>query len=152
MIRVPVRVALCLIVPAFAGCALLQDHGTKVAAGVGAAITASELDLFEPEFIGGALIAYAIYDPLAPTWDISVTRLDEERVRFDLRMKRLVTGGEGEARQVFVRNAREIAESKGFAGFDVMRFEEGIDSTRPFACRVASGEVRYLRSRTFPGI
>ncbi|NMG32146.1 hypothetical protein [Aromatoleum evansii] len=148
----PVRVALCLILPVFTGCALLQDHGTKVAAGVGAALTASELDLFEPEFIGGALIAYAIYDPLAPTWDISVTRLDEERVRFDLRMKRLATGGEGEAHQVFVRNAREIAESKGFAGYDVMRFEEGIDSTRPFAHRVASGEVRYRRSRTFPGI
>ncbi|WP_343036105.1 hypothetical protein [Aromatoleum toluvorans] len=152
MIRVPARLALCLIVPIFAGCALLQEHGAKVAGGVGAAITASELELFEAEFIGGALIAYAIYDPLAPTWTISVTRLDEERVRFDLRMKSLVTGGDGEARQIFVRNAREIAESKGFAGYDVMRFEEGIDSTRPFAQRVASGEVRYRRSRTFPGI
>lgn len=146
------RLALLLIVPAVAGCAALQENGAKVAGGVGAAITASELDLFKSEFIGGALIAYAIYDPLAPTWTISVTRLDEERVRFDLQMKMLITGGEGEAHRIFVRNARELAESKGFAGFDVVRFEEGIDSTRPFARRVASGEVRYFRSRTFPGI
>lgn len=146
------RFAPCLIVSALTGCALLQDHGAKIAGGVGAALTASELELLEPEFLGGALIAYAIYDPLAPTWDIKMTQIDEEHARFDLRMKTLITGGEGEARQIFVRNARQIAESKGFAGFDVMRFEEGVDSTRPFARRFASGEVRFARSRIFPGI
>ncbi|WP_343035046.1 hypothetical protein [Aromatoleum diolicum] len=108
--------------------------------------------MLEPEYLAGALIAYAIYDPLAPTWDVSVTRLDEARVRLDLRMKTLITGGDGEARQIFVRNARQLAESKGFAGFDVMRYEEGVDSTRPFARRVASGEVRFARSRIWPAM
>ncbi|NMG77550.1 hypothetical protein GPA25_22620 [Aromatoleum diolicum] len=146
------RLALSLIVPALTGCALLQDHSAKLAGGVGAVLTASELDLLEPEYLAGALIAYAIYDPLAPTWDVSVTRLDEARVRLDLRMKTLITGGDGEARQIFVRNARQLAESKGFAGFDVMRYEEGVDSTRPFARRVASGEVRFARSRIWPAM
>jgi len=146
------RLALCLILPVLSGCALLQDHSAKVAGGVGVAMTASELSLLEPEYLAGALIAYAIYDPLAPTWDVSVTRLDEERVRLDLRMKTLVTGGDGEARQIFVRNARQLAEAQGFAGFDVMRYEEGVDSSRPFARRVASGEVRFARSRIWPGM
>lgn len=146
------RLALCLILPTLTGCALLQEHGAKVAGGVGAVMTASELDLLEPEFFAGALIAYAIYDPLAPTWEVSVIRLDEQRARLDLRMKTLITGGEGEARQIFARNARQLAEAQGFAGFDVMRYEEGVDSTRPFARRVASGEVRFARSRIWPAM
>ena len=113
---------------------------------------ASKLDLLSPEYLAGGLIAYAIYDPLAPTWDIKAVRLDEERVRFDLRMKSLVSGGEGEARQVFARNARQFAENGGFAGYDVVRFAEGIESTRPFARRFATGEIRLARSRVWPGL
>jgi len=149
------RLALCLgvcVLPLAAGCVAVQRHGGAAAGAVGAVVMASDLDLLEPEYLAGGLIAYAIYDPLAPTWEISALRLDPERVRFELRMKSLITGGDGEARQVFVRNARQIAEAEGFAGFDVLRFDEGIDSTRPFARRVASGEVRLARSRTWPGL
>lgn len=146
------RLALCALLPVFAGCAVMQEHGSKVAGGVGLGMMASELDLLEPEFLAGGLIAYAIYDPLAPTWSVRVVQYDEERARFDLHMKTLITGGEGEARQVFVRNVRQFAEEKGFAAFDIVRYEEGVDSTRPFARRVASGEVRFARSRTFPGL
>jgi hypothetical protein len=32
----------------------------------------------------------------------------------------------------------------------VLRYEEGIESTRPFARRFASGEIRLVRSRAFP--
>ena len=131
---------------------MFQEHGAGVAAGVGGALMASKAELLKPEFLGGALVAYAIYDPLAPTWEIKATKLDEEHVRFDLRMKSLITGGDGEARQIFARNARQMVEGRGFAGFDVVRFEEGIDSTRPFAHRVASGEVRILRSRIWPDL
>ena len=111
---------------------------------------ASELSYLEPEYLAGMLVAYAIYDPLAPTWKIDVSRAGEDRLRMDLRMKSLVTGGEGEARQVFLRNARQVVEAGGFAGFDVLRYEEGIESTRPFARRFASGEIRLVRSRAFP--
>lgn len=121
-----------------------------VAGAIGLALMASELDLFEPEYIAGALVAFAIYDPLAPTWRIDVTDIGGDRLRMDLRMKALASGGEGEARRVFLRNAREVVERGGFAGFDVLRFEEGIDSTRPFARRYASGEIRVLRSGIFP--
>lgn len=141
-----------LSLPMAGGCTLFQEHGNRAVGAVGLGVMASELELLEPEFAAGALIAYAIYDPLAPTWQVRATRLDEMRTRLDLEMKSLATGGEGEARQVFQRNARRLAESGGFAGYDVVAYEEGVESTRPFARRVASGEVRFIRSRTWPGL
>lgn len=146
------RLLLCLTLPLAGGCAMFQEHGNRAAGAVGLGMMASELELLEPEFAAGALIAYAIYDPLAPTWQVRATSLDETRTRLDLEMKALATGGEGEARQVFQRNARRLAESGGFAGYDVVSYEEGVESTRPFARRVASGEVRFIRSRTWPGL
>jgi hypothetical protein len=118
----------------------------------GLLLMASEASYFEPDYIAVALVAYGLYDPLAPTWTIEVSRSGEDRLRMDLRMKALVTGGEGEARQVFLRNAREVMVAGGFASFDVIRYEEGIESTRPFARRFASGEIRLVRSMTFPGL
>lgn len=124
--------------------------GGTVAGIAGGVLMASKLSYLKPEYIAGALVAYAIYDPLAPTWSIDVSRAGEDRVRMDLRMKSLITGGEGEARQLFLRNARRMVEAGGFAGYDVLRYEEGMEATRPFARRTASGEVRLVRSRQFP--
>jgi len=143
---------LAVALPLATGCAFVQEHSGTAAGVVGVAVTADEMTLFKPEYVAGALIAYAIYDPIAPTWNIRVQRVDEERVRFELRMKALHTGGEGEARQVFLRNARQLAEAEGLAGFDVIRYEEGVESTRPFARRVASGEIRLARSRVWPAL
>ncbi len=136
---------LALVVPIAAGCAMTQRHGGSVVGAAGGLMMASELGLLQGEYLAGALITLAIYDPLAPTWDIRTTRLDEERVRLDLTMKALATGGDGEARQVFLRNAHTIAREGGFAGFEIVRFEEGVESTRPFARRVASGEILLAR-------
>ena len=121
-----------------------------IAGAVGAVWMASELSFLEPEYLAGMLVAYGIYDPLAPTWSIEVSRSGEDRVRMDLHMKRLASGGDGEARRVFLRNAHELVRAGGFAGFDELSWEEGIESTRPFARRIASGEIRLVRSRTFP--
>lgn len=121
-----------------------------VAGIAGGLIALRELEMLEPQYLAGALVAYAIYDPLAPTWRIDIHEAGPDRVRMELRMKRLISGGEGDARQVFLRNARRMVEDGGFAGFDILRYEEGVESTRPFARRIASGEIRLVRSRTFP--
>lgn len=119
----------------------------------GVLLAASEASYLTPDYIAGALIVYGLYDPLAPTWAIEVSRSGEDRLRMDLRMKALVTGGEGEARQVFLRNARQVMEAGGYAGFDVVHYEEGVESSRPFARRVARGEIRLVRSsRTSPAL
>lgn len=156
------RIALTLALPLLTACAsdgtatriaerAAGVSGTAVAA-VGAVWMASDLAYLEPEYLAGMLVAYGIYDPLAPTWKIDVSRVGEDQLRMDLRMKALATGGDGEARRVFLRNAREVVEAGGFAGFDVLRYEEGIESTRPFARRFASGEIRLVRSQIFPGL
>ena len=67
----------------------------------------------------------------------------------DLDMQLEVLYGERD-NEVILRNARQVVEAGGFAGFDVLRYEEGIESTRPFARRFASGEIRLVRSRAFP--
>ncbi len=128
----------------------VAEAGGMAAGIVGGLAMASKLDMLGAQYLAGALVAYSIYDPLAPTWRIDVSRAGGERVRMDLRMRSLITGGEGEARQVFLRSARRMVEAGGFAGFDVIRYEEGMESTRPFARRVASGEIRLVRSRQFP--
>lgn len=129
-----------------------KESPGPVAGAVGGIWTAQQLGYLKPEFIAPALIAYSIYDPFAPTWEIKVTELDADYRRIDLNMKRLATGGDGEARQTFLRAARSLTAKGSYAGFDELRYEEGIDSTRPFARRVASGEIRLLKSRQFPGM
>lgn len=124
-----------------------KENGVGVVAGVW---MAQQLGYLKPEFLAGALVAYAIYDPLAPTWDIRVIELDAEHRRIDLGMKRLSTGGDGEAHRIFVRTAGSLVEKAGYAGYEELRYEEGIDSTRPFARRIAGGEIRLLKSRQFP--
>jgi hypothetical protein len=140
----------CLAALTLASCSWIQEENAALAGGAGAYVTMHKLQYTRPEYLAGVLIAYAIYDPLAPTWSIRVTELDERQRRIELDMKRLVTGGEGEARQIFLRVARFLAAEGGYAGYDETGYQEGMDSTRPFARRNASGEIRLVKSRQFP--
>ncbi len=92
-----------------------------------------------------AVAVYALVDPLAPNWAMQESRLAEDRFRIVLRMKALHAGGDGEARQVFARRAAQLASQPGFEAYDIVSWEEGIESTRPFAQRVAWGEIRLRR-------
>ncbi len=137
------------------GCAALQrmsSDGVSLAplAIPAGARVANAAGLLTPELSAAAAAAFFLYDPFAPNWDIEVTRLDEDRVSMRLAHKRLNSGGDGEARQVFLRNARRLVEEGGYAGYDVLSWEEGIESTRPFARRTAMGEIRLVSSRALP--
>ena len=115
-----------------------------IAGGVGGLLMAADLSYFAPQYLAGALVAYAFYDPLTPSWRVDVRSIDPERIGLELRMKALISGGEGEARQVFMRNARRVAEAQGASGFVIVRYEEGMESLRPFSVRTASGEIRVV--------
>jgi hypothetical protein len=128
------------------------DHGGPVAAIVGGLMMLDDLKMLEAEYIAGGLVAFAIYDPLAPTWRVAVSEAGSDRIRLALRMKSVSTGGGGEARLVFLRNARQMVEAGGFAGYEILHYEEGIESTRPFAHRYANAEIQLLRSRIFPAL
>ncbi len=92
----------------------------------------------------GAALYWAV-DPLAPNWQLEQAPLGADRVRIALRKKRFTSGGDGEAAQVFARRAEQVARDGGYAGYTVMEYTEGIESTLPVAQRVAQGVVRLNR-------
>lgn len=139
----PKPVALLCLCAALLACQpmqVLEENRAPVAATIGGIGLAAD-SLFKPQLLMGALFAWSLYDPAAPNWEIRAIPIDETSVRFELELRTLITGGEGEARTVFMRSARRFARDGGFAGFYIRRFEEGIGSTRPFAKRYAEGEI-----------
>lgn len=88
----------------------------------------------------GAAIYYVV-DPLSPNWQIEEARMGDNRFRISLRKKRFATGGDGEATQLFYRRAEQIVRENGYAGYTVLEFGEGVESTVPIAQRVAQGVI-----------
>ena len=92
----------------------------------------------------GVLLGAAVFwyvDPLAPNWQVAEARLADDRYRISLRMKPVTAGGEGEADAVFRRRAEQLARDRGRGEYVILEFSSGIESTLPFAQRVASGVV-----------
>lgn len=75
-------------------------------------------------------------------WQIEETRISDNRFRIALRKKRFTTGGDGEATQIFYRRAERIVRENGYAGYTVLEFGEGVESTVPTAQRVAQGVIQ----------
>lgn len=92
-----------------------------------------------------ALAFYIVADPLAPNWTIEEVRESDDHYFLSLRHKAIHSGGGGEARQVFGRRAAQLAAQPGFGSYQIVKWESGIDSGRPFAQRVAFGEIRLVR-------
>ena len=90
--------------------------------------------------VGG--VALLIYDPLAPNWEIQETQLSEDTYSYDLKMKRYHTGGAGESLQVLRRRAAQVQRERGFGGYDLVEYTEGIESKTLGAQRVAAGTIR----------
>lgn len=143
--RAPLPLPLLLAALLAGGCDTLRGVPSAAVGAASAVVLADQASYLGPEYLAAVGVVYALYDPWAPNWELDVRRLDETRVRFEMRLRSLITGGEGEARKVLARNARRIAEDGGFGGYEVVWFEEGVESTRPFARRVASAEVRLVR-------
>lgn len=90
-----------------------------------------------------AAILNYVYQPLDPNWDVADVALSNDTHRFSLRMKRFTTGGEGEGWQTAKRYAERLQRAKGASGFVMLEFTQGIDSSTPFARRVAEALVRF---------
>ncbi len=93
------------------------------------------------ESLAGAALLYAVIDPLAPNWQIETQPLADRRYAVALTMKRFTTGGEGEAYQVFLREAERIARDGGAVDYRIAAFSEGIESQTLVARRVARGII-----------
>lgn len=77
-------------------------------------------------------------------WDVSASRIAEDRYRLTLRMRRIHSGGVGESRATFNRRAAQLARARGYAGFEVLSYQEGIESTPLLAQRVAEGTIQLV--------
>ncbi|MGE5470032.1 MAG: hypothetical protein ACM3X0_04455 [Bacteroidota bacterium] len=93
--------------------------------------------------IAGAI--YLIYDPLAPNWDIEESRLNDDTYRFSMKMKRYHTGGAGESMQALKRRASQLQYEQGFASYEILEYNEGIDSQTLGARRTAEGTIRLVQ-------
>ncbi|MGB7989604.1 MAG: hypothetical protein WCF44_09410 [Candidatus Methylophosphatis roskildensis] len=101
-------------------------------------------------YAGVALAVYLVLDPLAPNWQIEQTHLPDDTYLLALRMRRFHTGGDGEARQVFHRRARELARSNGYSGYEVTRFEEALESAMLGSQRTVDAVIRLTGKSAAP--
>lgn len=92
-----------------------------------------------------AAVIHLIYDPLAPNWEIEEARLSEDTYRFSLKMKRYHTGGAGESMQIVKRRASQLLTERGFAGYQLVEYTEGIDSQTFGARRMAEGTIKLVQ-------
>lgn len=93
------------------------------------------------ESIAAGAVLLAVIDPLAANWQIETQPLAGRRYAIALTMKRFITGGEGEAYQVFQREAERIARDGGAADYRIYAFSVGIESQTLIARRVARGII-----------
>jgi hypothetical protein len=90
-------------------------------------------------------IAYLVLDPLSPNWEIEEAPLGENHIHFSLRMKRYYAGGAGEAQALFHRRARELMRLNGFESYQVVEYQESLDSSVLGSQRTAVGVVMLTR-------
>lgn len=111
-------------------------------------LTSSGLSISLGKLVTGAvggLVILMIYDPLSPNWEIQQARLSEDTYRFDMRMKRYHTGGAGESMQILRRQAAQLQRERGYGGYELLEYTEGIDSKTLGAERVAEGTIRLTQ-------
>ncbi len=125
--------------------AAAEGGGAAAAGGTSAAASVTGYGAFIRPLGGAALLAYALYDPLAPNWTVEVQALNERTFRIVMTQRALTTGGNGESWRIFQRAARTLAQRHEAADYEIRSYEEGVHSTRPLAHRYAIGEVRLSR-------
>ena len=90
-------------------------------------------------------LLYIIYDPLAPNWTIKERPLDPDTYHLSLRAKHFRTGGDGEAMQILKRRALQLQREKGFSGYRLLDYSEGLESSTPFTYKVSEGTIQLVK-------
>lgn len=91
-----------------------------------------------------AALLYVVYDPLAPNWTIKEKALNTDTYYLSLRAKSFRTGGDGEAIQVVKRRAVQLQRERGYAGYRILDYSEGIESSTPLTHRVSEGTIQLV--------
>ncbi len=86
-----------------------------------------------------------ILDPLVPNWDIEEAAFPDNKYHMTLKMKRYYNGGAGEARMIFQQRAKSLMLRSGFDSYQVLEYNESLDSSLLGSQRVAQGVIVLLR-------
>ncbi|WP_319240720.1 hypothetical protein [uncultured Propionivibrio sp.] len=110
-------------------------------------LTPSTTLSFEQLLLGGAIgtAIYLVYDPLAPNWNIEERAVNGDTYELSLRAKSFRIGGDGEAYQILKRRASTLQQSRGYSGYRILNYSEGIESSTPMTHRVGSGTIQLVR-------
>lgn len=96
---------------------------------------------------GQAALLYIIYDPLAPNWTIKERPLNQDTYYFALTAKSFRTGGDGESIQIIKRRALQLQRERGYAGYRILDYSEGIESSTPLTHRVSEGTIQLVNTQ-----
>ena len=99
--------------------------------------------VFSP--VQGAIL-YLVYDPLAPNWSIEERVLSEDTFILSMRAKSFRTGGDGEPGQILKRRALQLQREKGYVGYRLLDYSEGVESSTPFTRRVSEGTIQLVKA------
>ncbi|MCB1907748.1 MAG: hypothetical protein KDH15_10285 [Rhodocyclaceae bacterium] len=83
------------------------------------------------------------------SWHIEHEYLGGDRHRLHLQLNRLHTGDDGNARVLVRRWAENRLRAQGDAGYEMLRYEEGVRSGWFVGRRYAEAELRFYRSAAF---
>ena len=97
-----------------------------------------------------AALLYVVYDPLAPNWSIEEKPLTDDTYYLALRAKSFRVGGDGEAIQILKRRALQLQREKGYAGYRILDYSEGIESSTPLTRRVSEGTIQLVKAQLVP--
>ena len=92
------------------------------------------------------ILLYFVYQPFAPNWTLEEAKLNEDTYYVRMLAKRFRTGGDGEAMMVMKRRAKQLQHERGYAGFKVIDFSEGIESSTPISQRYSEGIFKLVKS------
>lgn len=93
----------------------------------------------------GVTTAAAI-NALLPSWSLDDMPIGGDKYRIFLRKKTFSSGGDGEAAQLFKYRAEQITATKGYNGYQILEFTEGLDSGVLGTQRVAQGIIQCQKS------
>ena len=93
----------------------------------------------------GAGLTYWVVDPRAPNWNVKMDSVSSTDYRIELKMKNFIQGGQGEARMVFDHAAEKLARQERCPAYEVLAYEEGVDSEFLGGRRFAVGVIRLHR-------
>ncbi|MBW7903625.1 MAG: hypothetical protein H3C26_19330 [Rhodocyclaceae bacterium] len=92
------------------------------------------------------ILLYFVYQPFAPNWSLEEAKLNDDTYYLRMQAKRFRTGGDGEAMLLLKRRAQQLQLERGYAGYRIVDYSEGIESDTLSARRYSHGVVLLVRA------